>query len=454
MIEKLDHWYDAQMRRFLAQIVRAFSGFQYTTGWKDGQAPQAMQVPCRLASTDRMVANMIKNGSENTLNTVPMIVIYQTGIAGRRQDVQNLNHVDSRVVQERAIDPVSGKYTPLKGHGYTVQRMMPRPFEMTVNVDIWTSTTDQKHQLFEQIATIFYPDIYIQNSDNALDWTAMTTMEWVDCQWSSRAIPVGTNDEIDVLTISFRLPIWISPPAKVMQMKLIEQVISNIHDGRHTDEISADNHLFRHITTPGNHSVRVENGKILLLGPEGSEHGADGNTYTWKKLIDLYGVLRPTLSTIHLLTSTDLDDRTRDVIGTIQYDNNNPNEIFFQIDPDTLPQNTMDPINAVIDPREHWAGKGLPAATEGQRYLLLHSIMPDSIAWGSLEANENSIIEYQNGEWIVAFDGKPETNPTPQRVLNLGSSRQLKFATSVEDQWEWSLAIDGTYYPGTWRLDL
>lgn len=425
MIEKLDHWYDAQMRRFLAQVVRAFSGFQYTTGWKDGQPPQAMQVPCRLALTDRMVANLIKNGSENTLNTVPMIAVYQTGIAGRRQDVQNLNHVDSRVVQERNIDPVTGKYTETKGHGYTVQRMMPRPFEMTINVDIWTSTTDQKHQLFEQIATIFYPDIYIQNSDNALDWTAMTTMEWVDCQWSSQSIPAGTNEEIDVMTISFRLPIWISPPAKVMQMKLIEQIVSNIHDGRHTDEMTDGNFLFRNITTPGNHSIRVENGKIVLLGPESAEHSSDGSSYAWKKLIDLYGTLRPAQSKVHLLTSSNLDDRSHDIIGTIQYNTNTPNELHFQIDPDTLPVNTMPPINAVIDPREHWAGKGLPAAAEGQRYLLLHSLMPNTVAWDNLEANENSIIEYRNGEWTVVFDGKRKEHPTLQYVLNLGDRKSV-----------------------------
>ncbi|RYD62554.1 MAG: hypothetical protein EOP83_14315, partial [Verrucomicrobiaceae bacterium] len=233
MLNQLDWWYDRQMPRFLEQIVRAFSGFQYQSGQRvlpDGTvvAPQLKVVPCTMAMQDRMVGHILRNNSENTTMATPRITIAHTNLVGRRADLQHPGHVDTRQVTERDYDPLTGKYVvgaidSRPSRSYTVERLMPRPFEMTINVDIWTSNLDQKYQLAEQILTIVYPDFAIQNSDTALDWSALTLMELTDINWSSRSIPVGTESEIDVMTFTFRLPFWLTPPAKVMQQRIIEQ---------------------------------------------------------------------------------------------------------------------------------------------------------------------------------------------------------------------------------------
>lgn len=448
MIRGLDYWYDGTIRRYLEQIVRAFSGFSYMSGRRDGEEPQLRMVPCRMANADRMVANIMKNASENTVLAVPMIVVYQTGLSGTPQRIQNLNHVDSRQVAERAIDPVTGQYTAEQGRLYTVERLMPRPFEMSVNVDIWTSNLDQKHQLMEQILTVFYPDIAIQNSENPLDWGALTLLRLEDINWSSRSIPQGTDTDIDVATLSFRLPLWLSPPAKVTQQTRIETIIANIRDGDDIENPDNNPLVARSITTPGNHAVSVENGVVTLLGADGGETNLGGQVYDWASLIAQYGTLRPTISQIRLKTNPDLDDWDHDLVGTIQMDANHPNKLFWQIDPDTLPGNTLSPVEAVINPLSSWPGEGLPLPASGTRYLVVSDLGGPSQAWGTLQAKANDIIQYANGQWSVAFH-PTQGETTPQYLVNLYTGRQLRW-----NGWDWVLTIDGTYAPGYWRISL
>ena len=46
--------------------------------------------------------------------------------------------------------------------------------------------------------------------------------------FSSRSIPVGTETDIDVATLGFSTPIYISPPAKVKKLGVITNVIMSI----------------------------------------------------------------------------------------------------------------------------------------------------------------------------------------------------------------------------------
>lgn len=457
-LQQLDYWYDNQQERFLQQMVRAFTGFQYMTGRREVNGiviePQLKIVPCSLAMQDRTVGHILRNNSENTALSAPRITIAHTGLTGRRQDLQHPGHVDTRQVLERDIDPenptvYANASGARSGRNYTVQRMMPRPFEMSVNVDIWTSNQSQKYQILEQILVVVYPDFQIQNSDNALDWTAMTMMELTDIQWSSRSIPVGTETEIDVTTLTFRLPFWLSPPAKVMQQRIIEQIITNVFEGDgEGDEMVAGQELFQHITTPGNHLIEMSSGIVRLLGAEGADNGVNGEPVEWKNLIKLYGVLRPGLSKLRLKTSPDqIDDWSHDIIGTLQYDATNPNILHWQLDPDSLPANTQPPIDGVIDPLRTYPGQGLPGQVNGQRYVVLNDI-GTSQAWGKLNAKANDIIEYRSGAWSVAFSPKVGAE-TADFVLNSRSGNQLRWNGA-----DWVKTIDGVYPAGYWRLQL
>jgi hypothetical protein len=455
MIKGLEYWYDRQQPRFLEQIVRGFSGFQYKTGWRelpDGtrQPPQLRQVPCTIANTDRLVATILRNNSENTLLTVPRITVFQTGLTFARDRLQHPNHVDTRHAVELAIDPDTGKYLPTKGKSYTIERIMPRPFNMTIQVDIWTENLDQKYQLAEQILTVIAPDFTIQNSDNALDWTARTTMQLEDITWSSRSIPIGTDDTIDIMSLTFVLPIYLSPPARVTEQRIIEQIIANIHDAHSTEEIVSGGQMDQIVVTPGNHWLRVEQGILTLLGEKAGLHDAEGNTFSWQSLIDLYGTYRPTQSKIRLKQNPDMDDHSDDVIGTFSFIDGEPNKLMFQIDPETLPANTLPPVDGVIKPLLTWPGNGLPPALVGQRYLILQDVAGPSEAWGNLQARENDIIEFRESGWVRAFESTNHAVRKEQHyVLNNSTGRQLRWTG-----YDWVLSVDGEYAPGMWRIDL
>ena len=105
---------------------------------------------------------------------------------------------------------------------------MPTPYTLTVACDIWTSNTEQKLQILEQICMLFNPSLEIQTTDNYIDWTSLSVVELNNISFSSRTIPLGTETEVDVASLTFSMPIFISPPTKVKKLGVITH-LSLIH---------------------------------------------------------------------------------------------------------------------------------------------------------------------------------------------------------------------------------
>lgn len=219
----MEWFYDGQIRRYLTQLIRMLSNFYYKTG--DGTL---IKVPVMYGDMTRQVASIIRENSENKLPSVPRIAIYITNIELDKDRISDSSFVSKTHIRERAYDPIEKKYINKQGKNYTVERLMPTPYKLTVNADLWTSNTDQKLQLFEQISVLFSPSIEIQTTDNFVDWTSLTVVDLENIGFSSRSIPVGTESEIDILTFTLKTPIWISPPAKVKKMGIITNIITSI----------------------------------------------------------------------------------------------------------------------------------------------------------------------------------------------------------------------------------
>jgi hypothetical protein len=447
-ITPYEFWYDRAMVRYLSQLVRGFSGFSYQTGTTGSNAPQTIMVPCRIASTSRMVSNLMSNMSENTLLAVPLISIFQTGLRGRREDLQNPDFIDYRQVVERNILP-DGSYGTGRGNAYSVDRIMPLPFTMDVQVDIWTSNMQQKYMLVEQILPVIYPQFEIQNSDNALDWTAVTiALVDDDFSFTSKTIPVGTTDEIDVMSIKLKVPIWLSAPAKVKRISRIEEIVANVSQGEFDPDtmmLLTGSQFTRVIVTPNDYCVSVDGAIITLLGAKTEAVLPNGNPPSWLDLFAEYGNLTPTVSTLKLFIANDIEGSF--VTGSLQYTAAS-NQLMWTINAGTLPANTVAAVNAVIDPVRTFPGEGLPSLADGQRYLLIEDV-GNSVAWGTLSANANDIIQYSasTGMWTVSFAS--QTVSAAQNVLNIFTSRQLHWNGVM-----WVISIDGIYQPGYWRLTL
>ncbi len=70
----------------------------------------------------------------------------------------------------------------------------------------------------------------MQSTDNFIDHTSLSRMELVGNTWSSRAIPAGVDEAIDIATMNFEIPIWYTPPAKVKKLGVVKTVISSVFD--------------------------------------------------------------------------------------------------------------------------------------------------------------------------------------------------------------------------------
>jgi hypothetical protein len=451
-----NHFYDNQIRRYILQFVRMFSGYTVKTGKKmnDNVTDYYIRVPSRYGDVSRMASTILKGNSENVVNSAPFIACHVQSLQPDRQRLQEPFFQDAVNVNERKFDANTQKYTNETGNKYNVKRMMPVPYILNMQVDIWTSNTDQKLQLLEQILVLFNPALEIQHNDNPVDWTTITTVEMTDLQWSSRGIPAGIEDQIDIATMIFQIPIWINPPAQVTRQNVIRNIINNIYTYTDLDSLDYDPDAFEFfadlkaqssvIVTPGNYALKVyeEGGSTL------AKVYANGNyddSITWETVLAQYGTLDSGISRLRLKYHGEVDDLNADVIGTLAT-TSDATELAFVVDPATLPTNTITAVDKVINASTAKPGfSGIPAAAVGQRYLSLNAVKSSSV-WG-IDISENDVIEYNGTSWVLSFDASAYT--LRAYVTNAFTSQQFKF-----EKGEWTDTFQGIYESGYWRLEL
>ena len=266
-------FYDEQIRRFLLQFARIFSNFNVEYGRnEEGTNHTLIRVPVRYGDSSRQVSTVMQNNSPNALPSTPLMTFYITSLDYDRPRMQEPYHVSKMNVRQRYYDTATDTYETTQGNAFTIERLMPVPYSLTINLDIWTSNTNQKFQLLEQIIPLFNPALEIQSTDNFIDWTSLSVVELESSRWSSRTIPVGTEDPIDIATLTFKIPIWITSPAKVKKLGVVERIVASVFDAN-GDAANAimDNDLLmgtRQIFTPFDYQVLLIGNKLQALRPQ------------------------------------------------------------------------------------------------------------------------------------------------------------------------------------------
>jgi hypothetical protein len=444
----MQHFYDGQIRRYATQMMRVLSNFPVIDG--DGQTKE---VPVMYGDLTRQVANIIRENSENKLPSAPRIAVYITGLELDKDRLTDATYTRKVNIRERAYDEDTKEYLNQEGKNYTVERLIPTPYILRINADIWASNTDQKLQLLEQILVLFNPSLNIHTTNNPFDWTSLSYVELTNMTWSVRSVPSGVDEIIDVSTLQFELPIFISPPVKVQKQTLIHTILNNINqvDDVNLDSFKAGESFtsqFQNykIITLENYKLRYENGYATLLNEQGGNTDTDGATLNWSKVLPAYGELRDGISQLRLRQSTDPTDSSQDVIGTVSYDAANPQRLQVALDAGTQPANTQGTVDAIINPENAFPGDGtLPAAVSGQRYLILGQTSVAGV-WG-LSADSNDIITYNGTAWTIAFDASATSNV--HFVTNTATGDQYEWTGS-----QWQNSFEGVYKEGFWRVYL
>jgi hypothetical protein len=465
----MDYFYDAQLRRYLLQFMRIFSGFQVAEGVRNGTT-HYNKVPVRYADMQRMVAHILTKGSENMVNSTPFLACNVTSLLVARDRTQDPMLVSKVQVAERQFDTGSASYGSEKfpGNLYTTDRYMPVPYNLTMNVDVWSGNTDQKLQLLEQILILFNPSIQLQQGDNPLDWTSLYEVELTDIQWSNRSVPAGVDETIDVATLTFILPIWLSPPAKVKRQKIINTIITNIYDTGSIGDLEYNPDMydfFRTLDTDFElHTISPNNYEVELVGTEAKLYKDGGSAEAnWNDLLE---VLSPqgsgtananisidnipltTASTLQLNISNNVDNENTLITGLVARNSLDPSKLVFTLDADTLPSTTLTDVTRIVDASKNYPGDGtLIAAATGQRYLLTSEVQGNQ--WG-ITANTNDIIEYNGTGWVVSFNASTSVNQeSVHYVKNLYTNKQYKW-----ENVQWTSTYEGKYNPGFWRLNV
>jgi hypothetical protein len=306
-------FYDEQIRRFLLQFTRVFSNFQVEYGrTEDNTAKALYRVPVRYGDATRQAQTIIQQNSANSLPSTPLMTFHVTNLNYARDRIQEPYYIEKQNVRQRLWDTESESYETTQGNAFTIEKLMPVPFDLEVNLDIWTSNTNQKLQLLEQILTLFNPSLEIQSTENFIDWTSLSVMYLEQVTWSSRSIPMGTDDAIDIATLRFVMPIWISPPAKVKKLGVVERIVASVYDGNgDINEAIYDNDLLmgtRQKFTPYSYQTLLLGNQLQVLQPSAvvlNNQGVEVPTappsnLMWHTVVDLYGSLRNGISQIRL----------------------------------------------------------------------------------------------------------------------------------------------------------
>lgn len=448
--------------------------------YKDAKG-QLVRVPVRYGDMTRQVGQILKKNSENAIPSAPFIACYIKDMQYDLTRLQDPTFVSKVNIREREFDSDTGQYLNTQGSNYTIERIMPSPYKITFSADIWSTNTDQKLQIWEQLVVFFNPSFEIQTTDNYIDWTSLSTITLENQTWSSRAIPQGVTEDIDIMSITFTAPIWITPPAKVKKLGIITKIISNIFAAGAQGTINSEYstvgaaEMFENVSpdstitiTPGNYDLLVFNHTARLINANGKGAEIDIsnplNTSAWTKILDLYpGKFRAGLSQLRFTQPAG-----NDIVAYISLDPSDEFAMILNIDPDTIPSNTT--ITSVYNP----AGRGTVDAvinpetfsptniTAGTRYLILEDINvnihfadpgydgPD--AWknadlSDFQAHANDIIEWNGNAWIIIFDSITVNDIT--YITNSYTGTQYKWSEG-----SWSKSYEGIYEAKLWRLIL
>lgn len=291
---KLEYFYDDQFGRVLKHLIRIFGEFQVQNGVDDDNNQKYRKVPCLYADISRQTQYQLAQQSENILNSAPFMTISIKSFNMNRAAVYSPTSLDT-VVGENSKNE-DGTFSKELKKIHHVQRFNPVPWTLEFDLNIWTTTLQSKMELIEQIGCIFNPAIQLQLSTNPLDWTSLSNVELTNTEFSTRAVPQGTDTDLDIAKMTFKTEVYLSMPAIAKRAVLIQQIVQNIQTVNEEQDIMFDHKdITSLVFTPKNFCIsvdKVDSGtstemyEVTLLNEYGSETNDKGKIYNWKQYLD------------------------------------------------------------------------------------------------------------------------------------------------------------------------
>lgn len=447
------YFYDKQIRRYLLQIGRMFSGYEVFNGYEDINGERVRRyrdVPVTHANISRIGATYLSDNSENMMNSAPAMAFHISDLQPFSEYRQYQHHVTRNRVIEKQKDE-DGSYINKPGKKYDIQQNMPTPFEMKINLDIWTSSMDQKMEIFEQIAVYFNPGYQFRVTSSRFDLGRLSNIELESVQWTSKTIPVGTSSEIDYMTLTFKVyPVYISAPAKITRQNIIKSttITGSIGSDLGTlDDIFASTPMNNIYISPTNHTLEITKEEV-----DGNKQYiarlqelGDDSYGSWLELFKIYNVNSEDSTILRVRQNAEDNNDLNDVYASLSINPENEFEAFVEYDIDTFKPNTLEPIDKIISGKNN--STSLYQSEDGTR-VLLASDMENNDLWG-FELSSGCILEKINGVWEVVFSSG--SNHEEEYVMNKNTNEQYKFIPEIA---AWQPTTVGNYKEGFWAFDI
>jgi hypothetical protein len=218
--------------------------------------------------------------------------------------------------------------------------------------------------LLEQILILFNPSLEVQTTDNYVDWTSLSVIYLTSTNFSSRSIPQGTDTDIDIASLEFEMPIYISPPTKVKKLGVVRAVINNMFTNT-GDAVNINNLIYNDgdVTSTVEYKrygivmLKADNGvagdyniSIVDVGQAVIDAGLDlppekiGKKLDWQLVLDQYGGYKEGVSRI-----TFNQPNGGQLVGSIAVNPVDPTLLVVSMDMDTVPGNTLITIGRYPD---------------------------------------------------------------------------------------------------------
>lgn len=436
--------------------MRIFSDVYYRTSPDEFGISLEKRVPIKWGDMSRQAANILSGNTENVTLTAPSMATWIYAVSlddSRRQDPTWVSKI---VALEREFK--DGKYTSDQGNTYSIERYMPVPYLIKFQLDIWTSNTDTKLQILEQLMMIFNTSLQLQQNDSVFDWTSIFEVFLTEILWTNRTIPQGTDTSWDFATMKFEVPVWISPPAKEMRAKVIKDIITEVK----MPGMDMPGYLQRCIVTSDRCSVKIteneldNNTNIAVLLAKG---GIENDDVTWDSIVKSYGKIIPDYTKLVVKTDDDHTSTDGDIYGT--FISVTGNKAIIRFDTETVPYDQT--VHAIIDPLHVWpnANKPINQLPPGNKFLLIPEVYDSNdpaiseynSRWGGFSANSGDIIEYINGEWVVVFDSNNPIDENGDEIKDLYIKCHEDGQYYHFNKGDWTFTFLGKYNPGYWSID-
>jgi len=199
-----NYFYNSQFKRSYVQFMAIFSGLKVSIGKNDfHSATNLIEVPIAYGSRDRVVSYIFQDQTQNKMLRLPVMSATMTSVRLAKDRLAGQNQVRKEVKVRRggAIPDDLNQHSMLK----------PIPYEVTMELSINTTNTDNQLQMLEQIMLLFNPSLQIQVSDAFGDQTAIMEVELQDITLEEN-YPAGNDNRIISTMLTFTYILYLGGP--------------------------------------------------------------------------------------------------------------------------------------------------------------------------------------------------------------------------------------------------